>query len=270
MAFLLHDLPSDKVTGTWSATGGTVNPVYPLTNLDDDKPWNPTIYTANPTRLICDHATAKRLDLVSFLHCNFPAGYVPVVARGSVVGTPATTVTVVCAGAAEDSMPPNPFVDLTALAGGGNYRYTWIDLPATATLLSLGLIRLSSTKRFIPDSLSTFRDRDFGAKDREQHPTIEQQTDGGVQLGYSRGTRARWLSGSIRSDASGFAHLETWRRACRGRFKPCLLIPNADVNEALWVKWGSSAETPFDRVHVAPDVYDVPVEWEEVGRGLAP
>ncbi len=42
------------------------------------------------------------------------------------------------------------------------------------------------------------------------------------------------------------------------------------MNEALFVKWGTSAETAVERVYADLGVTDVKVDFEEVGRGLAP
>lgn len=268
---LVYDLPLDQVTGTWSQTGGTVNPLYPLTRLDDGKPWNPTIFTVNPTRLIIAHTGAVRLDMVSFIHCNFPAGYAPVVGRGSAVGTALTTAAISGTGPAEDNQPAQPFADMTSKSGYGNYAYTWIDLPATGTLLSLGMIRLSSTKRQIAGFASNgARNRDWGGSETETHPLIERRTDASTQIGYSRGTRARTVHGSVRCIDAGFANLQSWTRATRGRFSPCLLIPDPTVNEAMWVRWGASADAILKRTTFGPSAYDVPVDWEELGRGLAP
>lgn len=264
MANFLYDLPTDQVAGTWSKTGGTINALYPLTNLVDGDPSNPAWFTANPTRLICDHTSAVRLDLVSFIHCNFPAAYAPVVARGAAVGTAAVSATVVCPGPSADLVPSNPFVDLTALTGYGNYRYTWIDLPSTATLLSLGEIRLTGTKREALQHLG------FNAHLREAHPLLERRTDADTQIGYSRGTRARWVQGTVRTDATGFARLQAWWRASRGRLSPFLLILDATSNEALWVRWGVNAPQVFDQVVLFEGIFDLELEWEEVGRGLRP
>jgi hypothetical protein len=260
----LYDLVSDRVTGTWSMTGGTVNALYPLTNIDDGVPSNPVIYTVNPTRLICDHGTAVRLDLVSFIHCNFPAGYAPTVARGSVVGTALTSAVVTCPGPSEDGVPSNPFVDLTTKVGYANYRYTWIDLPSTSTLLWLGHIRLSSHKREAPQHLG------FSAKTTEKHPYLEHTTDADTQIGYSRGTRARLVKGLVRTDDAGFAWLQSWWRGCRGRLYPFLLILDDTVNEAMWVKWGVTSDVVFERTILFEDVHDLDLGWEEVGRGLRP
>ena len=271
---LLHDLPTDKQTGTWSQTGGVVNSVYPLTNIDDDKPWNPTVFTTNPTSLTIDFATAKRVDVVSFIHCKFDAAAVIHVQMNSTNTWASPTVdgTLVVAGPAEDSMPANPFIDLTAVSGysTGGLRYLNIKIVSgQSSLLSFGNVRISGRKRTITGFTGTQpRDRAIGASDNEGHPLIERPTDAGAQLGYGRGTRARLVSGMIRCRDAGFADLQSWTRASRGRLKPFLLIPDSTINEAIFAKWG--ADGNLQRSTVGPSIHDVPVEWEEVGRGLAP
>lgn len=266
-----YDLPTDKVDGTWSMVGGTVNPLYPLTNIDDGKPWNPVIFTVNPSRLILTHSGAVRLDLGGFFQCNFPAGYAPVLARGNVIGTALTTATLSGAGPAEDDQPAQPFLDMTTKTGYSTYPYTWIDLPVTGTLLSLGMIRLSSNKRQIAGFASTgARNRDWGGSEAETHPLIERRTDAGTQIGYSRGTRARSVHGSVRCIDAGWANLQSWTRATRGRLRPCLLIDDPTVNDAKWVRWGASADAILKRTTFGPSAYDVPVDWDELGRGLPP
>jgi hypothetical protein len=275
---LLYDLPTDKQTGTWAQTGGTVNAVYPLTNIDDDKPWNPTVFTVNPTSLTIDFATAKRVDVVSFIHVKFDAAAVIHVQMNATNtwATPTVDGTLVVVGPAEDSMPANPFIDLTAVSGysTGGFRYLNIKIVSgQSSLLSFGNVRISGRKRTITGFTSTPRNRASGGGDAESHPVMERPTDAGAQLGYSRGTRARWVNGSIRCNDTGFSDLLTWTRSCLGRFKPSLLIPDSSVNEAYFVKWGASADYILQRqtLQTTPtSVHDVPVNWEEVGRGLAP
>lgn len=273
---LLYDLPTDKQTGTWSQTAGTVNSVYPLTNIDDDKPWNPTVFTVNPTSLTIDFATAKRVDVVAFIHCNFDASAVIHVQMNATNtwATPTVDGTLVVAGAAEDSMPANPFIDLTAVSGysTGGFRYLNIKIVSgQVSLLSFGNVRISGRKRTLTGfTSSTPRDRAFGAGDAESHPVMDRPTDAGAQLGYSRGTRARFVSGSIVCNDSGFADMQTWTRSARGRFKPFVLIPDSTTNEALFAKWGNGSDWLFQRTILSRGIHEVPVEWEEVGRGLAP
>lgn len=260
----IYDVPSDKVTGTWSQTGGTVNSLYPLANIDDGKPWNPTVFTANPSRIICDHGTPKRLEFISFYHCNFPATYGLHVQRGNVIGTALQDVAVTCPGPFASGHPSNPYADLSG-TGVGSYQYTWLELPVTATLLSLGLVRLTGTKRSIAGSRLH-----WGIKAPKTFPLIERATDADTQLGYSRGTRARRWSGALMPTDAAFAILDAAFEECLGRLKPFMFVLDPNVNEAAWVKWGPDAAATFLRTYTFLNLNDLPLDLEEVGRGLRP
>lgn len=268
----LYDLPTDRQTGTWSSDG-TVNAVYPLTNIDDAKPWNPVIYSVNPTRITLDMASAKRVDLVPFFHTNFDAGAVIRVQMNAANswGSPSVSATVTIPTVGEDGFPGQPWVDLTGVAGYsvGGYRYLSIAIVSgQSTLLSIGDVRVSSTKRplagvsaGVPASFQRNR------KTSEIHPTINRLTDAGVQLGYSRGTRSERTAGTIITGATGLAQILSWHRTARGSFVPFLLIQDDAVNEAQLVLWDT------DQVAwtlIAVGVYAVDVAWVEVGRGLRP
>ncbi len=273
-AVMFYDLPSDKVTGTWSSDG-TVNSLYPLTNIDDDQPWNPVIFTVNPTFVLLDKGSNTRTDIVSFIHTNFDAGAIIAVkekATNSSWGSPTVTQSLTMTGPAEDDMPANQSSDRTLLSGytTAGLRYLRIEIVSGQTsLLSIGLVRVSSHKRVFSDASTTVRDRDYGAQDREQHPNIERVTDAGTQLGYSRGTRARWASGNLRLDADGYAEYLALKRATRGRSRPSLFVPDPAENEAWFAKWGIP-DTPHQRTWTDYGIFDCPFEVEELGRGLAP
>lgn len=271
---LAYDLPSDQVTGTWSSDG-TVNALYQLTNIDDGKPWNPVVFTVNPTYLLFDKGSAKRTDIVGLIHWGLDAGAVIRVQENAtnIWTSPTMNHEFTAAGPAEDGMPANPFSDRTAVSGYTTTGLRWLRIlivSGQASLLSIGMVRVSSHKRTFSDATTTVRDRNYGAIDREHHPLIERRTDADSQLGYSRGTRARWVSGTIRYDADGFVELRSLLRASRGRSLPFYVIPDPDTNEMVWVKWGTGADTALERNYTDLDVNDVHVDFEEVGRGLAP
>ena len=272
-ATMFYDLPSDKVTGTWSSDG-TVNSLYPLTRIDDDKPWNPVIYTANPTRITCDRGSAKRTDRVSFIHAKWDAGAVVRVQANTSNswGAPLQTVTLTMDRPdAGDSMPANPTTDLTVVSGYNltGLRYLSIQIVSGQTsLLSIGLVRVSSHNRVFSDASTTVRDRDYGAIDRETHPIIKRTTDAGTQIGYSRGTRHRVIAGNIRCDEDGFADLRTMTRTSRGGSRSFLIGPDPDVNEVMFVNWNE--DLPLERTWTDKGVWDVKVQFDELGRGLAP
>lgn len=272
MASIFYDLPSDKVTGTWSSDG-TLNSSYPFANIDDGKPWNPTKYTANPTGILLDMSTPKRVDFVSLIHCNFDVGAVIKIQMNATNSwaSPTVSVTLTIAGPdSGDSMPANPFADLTTAPGytTSGLRYLLVHVVSgQSSLLSLGEVRVSSHKRVLHDDSTSDRDRDYGAVDKEDHPTIKRLTDAGTQVGYSRGTRARWATGNLRLDATGYAEYLAWTRAARGTFKPFAFCPDPTVNE-MW--FAIMTDTPHQRTWTDYNVFDCPFAVEELGRGLAP
>lgn len=263
MADFLYDHPQDKVTGTWSQVGGTVNPLYPLTNIDDGKPSNPVIFTANPSRIVIDLGTPKPCALVSFIHCNFPAGYGIHVQRGSAIGTAAQDVAVTCPGPTSSGHPSNPWSDLTGDAT--SYRYIWFELPATGTLLSLGFIRLSGVKR-----QSTDMNLLWNLVPDKFFPLIEKPTDADVQIGYGRGTRARTVVGQVKPTEPAYAALDDLFEASLGRTLPWAFILDPAVNESMWVRFGTDTTFRLARTRIGPLISSVPVSLEEVGRGLRP
>lgn len=264
MPNLIYDVPTDKVTGTWSQVGGAVNAVYPLTNIDEESPWNPTVFTTNPTRIVCDHGGGgARIEYLAFINCNFPAGLSVHARRGNVLGTATQDVSVTCPGPTASGHTSNPHADLSG-ANVGTYRYTWYDLGASVPLLSLGLIRQVGTKR------SVARNINWRPKGTKKFPNIERATDADTQLGYSRGTRMRGWSTTIQPTDAGFAALDAAYEACLGRHRPFLFIIDPNVNEAMWVKWGTNAEWVFSQSHDFLDLHSLVIDVDELGRGLRP
>lgn len=263
--YLLYDLPGDQVTGTITSDG-TVDAAYPLTNIDDVRPWKPCRFTVNPSFILWDHATPKRIDGVSFIHCGIDSATVQV-KRGNTTAALSMNRTVTIPAATEDNFPSQAWSDLTAdpgYNGSTGYRYTRIEF-SNAALLSLGLIRLSAQLR----QLGTFLQSGVG--DSQMYPGLEFPSEGSVQLGYTLGVRKRNpLAGQfLNISTADFLLLQSWFRSC-GRFSPCLLIPDPTQNDAWWVKWGDSPTWAFARATILNDINSLPAVWEEVGRGMKP
>ncbi len=138
-----YDLPTDQVTGTWTSDG-TVNSLYPLTNIDDNKPWNPVVFTSNPSYLLFDGGSAKRKDTVAFIHVNWDAGAIIHIEENAsnVWTSPTMTSTLTMSGATEDGVPANPWSDRTVLSGYTTSGLRWLRIhliSGQSTLLSIGL-----------------------------------------------------------------------------------------------------------------------------------
>lgn len=263
---LVHDLPTDKVAGTWSSDG-TPDAAYPLTNIDDVRPWKPVKYTSNPSFLLIDFGSAKRVDLVAFIHCNFDTATIHVQMNATNSwGAPTVDRTVTIPAADESGMPGGPFADMTADPGYTTGGLRWLRITtANTALLSLGLVRLVAQARQLTTNIQ------WGHQDQEQYPVLEFASEGSVQLGYALGVRNRMLTAKFDtiSDAT-LALLRSWFRACNGRALPSLLILDPTVNDAWWVKWGDQPTWLFQPTHQFLNLNGVPAIWAEVGRGLKP
>ena len=262
MASLIYDFPSDKQTGTWTSDG-TVDTSYPLTNIDDERPWKPVKFTVNPTRIKCDRGSAKRTDVVSFIHCNFDAGAVIKVQFNATDawGGPTVNQTLTIPAVAEDGQPGNPFIDFTDKAGYTASGLRWLSIEITSgqsTLLSLGLVRVSGLKRQPDPNIA------HDVVKREWHEVLEPIRFG---LGYGLGTRNRQWAGAFRYRTEAqFTSLLSWSRAAYGPWKPFLFILDPSVNESAWVKWdGPLFESTYTYLKQT-----VSIIFNEVLRGLKP
>lgn len=263
---IVFDQPTDQVTGTWS-TDGTVDASYPLTNIDTIYPWKPVKFTVNPSFLLIDFGSAKRVDVVSFIHCNFDTATIHVQMNATNAwGAPTVDRTVTVPAATEDGMPANPWVDMTADPGYSTSGLRWLRITtANTALLSLGLVRLTKTLRQLTATLRPgTRAEDLGL------PVMEFNTYGSVQLGYRIGVRLRPVAGEFLAIATNDALIKSWFLST-GRYFPHLLILDPSVNEAMWMKWGSDPTWRLQRTYAAPGgVRTVAAAWDEYGRGMKP
>lgn len=264
----LFDIVLDKSSGTWTTTG-TMDTAYPIQNAEDTRPWVPAKFTANgasPVIILIDHTTSKTVALVSFIHCNINGAVViKRNATDSGWGTPSQSATAVVTSPGPGGWPTQWWVDMTG-AGYGAYRYTRIEITGQTGLLSLGLIRLTANLRQVGVG---FR---WGGGESSRYNVVEFKTEGSIQLGYSIGTRERKIVGAFAPvlDARYADYLLWWWDAEYGRSNPFLLIPNASVNDAWWVKWGTDATWVFERLRLDKNVNAVPAVFDEVGRGMKP
>lgn len=268
----IHDYPSDKPTsGAWSHDG-VVNALYPITNIDDDQPWNPVKFTTNPSIILRTFPAAQRVDLVLFTNCTFDAGATVTVEMNGANAWPGALVSpVTVPTVGEDGFPGDPFVDVTkngAYLIGGR-QYLAIRISGQTSPLSLGNVRISAVKRTIPTAfLASDVPAGFniGRAVDEDHPIVRHRTMAGVLVGVSRGTRYEASNGSITCGEAGWSALRSLERAAFGGLNPFTLIPNDAINEGSLVVFTEK----LSRRSLAPGAYEVPIAWEPIARGLRP
>jgi hypothetical protein len=105
-----------------------------------------------------------------------------------------------------------------------------------------------------------------GLQFEEQQPNITIPTFYQAKIKYERGIRIRSWKGVSRKDADRTALLDLWA-AAKGQIDPWLLIPDASVNDALWVQFKNDKISEGVLEH---SVSDLVIEVEELGMGQAP
>ena len=81
---------------------------------------------------------------------------------------------------------------------------------------------------------------------------------------YNRAVRQRTLRGTaIRDDARSILQLNA--ASAQGRIYPFVVVPDEDVNSALWVRW---SDTTFRYLRSASTVSTTEVVLEELVNGL--
>jgi hypothetical protein len=138
-----YALPSDLLgsAATVTATGGTVDADYPLTNLADQRPTEVCRFTtATQVRIVWDFGSATPVDGFLLVMHNLPAGTVVTLAGNptDAWGAPAVTATVTVL-PWENGLPVNVAKDVSATAfASTGYRFVSALFPAQAADHALG------------------------------------------------------------------------------------------------------------------------------------
>jgi hypothetical protein len=128
--------------------------------------------------------------------------------------------------APEDGLRLDPWIDLRGLANGTST--TWNAALTAGSAAALGEFILVSALRELEVLFTPSPSED------EWHPDIHHETDGGVDLLYGIGVRAR--SGTLSVRGTGVrAALLSLQRAQMGRVRPWIFIPNESLNDAMFV-----------------------------------
>jgi len=263
MAKLLFNHPSDNIIGnaTLSLPTGTADAAYPLANIRDGDPALPFKATGTSIRIVFDFGSAVSLGLVALIHQNF-TGSPNLRWQGHTAdswGTPDIDLAIATPSTDEDGYINNPFVDVTGQAA--KRYWSLVNNSANGANVIIGEIWIGSTSR------TPAHNHNWGFSDTEHRRIDVQRTAADVEFRYDRGSRRRRLSSEIHTSDAGFSTLRSWCRACRGRARNTLLIPDPDVNSALFVRW-ENGEADFDRRGEFLDHNVLPVSWIEISPGL--
>lgn len=265
MGRVLYGHYSDNVAplATASVGAGSADPDYPATNLNDLVVARPAQLSTTTGAFVFSFLAAQRVDLVALPHHNLSAGLeVRIQANPTDTwGAPAFNRPITIPPYRKDGLPPGAWLNLTTQAGYdvGGWQYWRVAIVGVNHApVKLTEVVLLSTIRTLNPNIS------WGARRPERRPLIENETDYGVQTVYDLGVTHRQLEGDIDTTDAGLAAVSDWWQDCRGRARPCLLIPDESVNDAWFVRWA----TELDPTLVITDRNTIPVGFKEISKGL--
>jgi hypothetical protein len=255
----------DNVAPLSTVTASAEDPAYLAVNLIDRNPGKPAKLTTTSGYWLGDFGEggAQVISAVALWKHNFDPGLEVLFQANDTDAwaDPALSVAIPIPALPEDDYPFDPWVDLRDAVGFDPYLgYRYWRLVVTGTNsepVAVGDLWLSSELRelrYLQDPVDV----------EEEHPVIEHRTDFKVSLIYDRGVRLRALSAEGFCDASEEAALWSWYRACRGRARVGLLLPNDQVNDAWFMRFPEGSLM----THAQCDQRTFSFKALEVGKGL--
>lgn len=250
----LYARPSDLLASISSltVTAGTVNSLFPLANIRDGKSYN--VFKASTTTLTlrAQFSSAKTFQGIALHNHNLPA-----TASITVTNAAGFSNALAVAAVPDDGHRLDPWDDYRGLPNTSSDDWS-IAITNCTSPIAIGELALVETWRTLPIQ--------WGLTDDEAHPTIMHDTDAGVKLRYSRGTRSRpSFRGMVTRDAAA-TDLLNLQRSARGAFSQFPLIKRTDENDARWVDLSTDLRR---RLHVMTNLTRTDVVFEEQQKGLA-
>lgn len=263
MARLIYQLPSDNVAPNVTPVlfSGTADPTYPVTNVISVQPSRPAHFTSHALFLYWDFGDAQRIDLAAIINHNFTAGTTRafLMASPDNLLSPTFTVEFTIPADMSNGLPVCPWIDIVGTYGVTAYRYWGLSIIDNPENLWVGTVWLGALKRSLAVNIH------WGLVPMDDHKVIERSTDYGVPNVFDIGCMVRSIDGVVDTTDAGRDALVDWHRACGGRSRPSLIVPDPALNDALLVRW-ASAKLP--RQMNFRDVNRVNLNWVEESRGL--
>jgi hypothetical protein len=230
---VLIQYPTDNVAPGYATLGvntGSEDADYPAAYLADGRPGRPAKLTTTSGSWVFSFGAAQRIDLVALGAHNLTAATLEGNATNT-WGGPTFSQALTIPPVTADGHSVNAWCDLTAAAGYsvGGFQY-WRLVVTSASACAVGELWLGATRR------QTARGYALGFSIEETQPTITHLTEFLIPLVYALGSRQRRLALSFRATATGALALREWYRAMQGPGQTGLFVPDADVNDAWWVR----------------------------------
>jgi hypothetical protein len=269
-----YALPSDLLgaAATVSATGGTVDADYPLTNLADQRPTEPCRFTtATEVRIVWDWGSATPLEgFLAVMH-NIPAGTVVTLAGNTTNswGAPAVTKAITVL-PWENGLPVNIAADLSATAFlSTGYRYTSLLLPAQADDHAIGTaLWVAEWQDLDRSAIGTVRLSDL------RRPSINTTAYGVIHVVERHVRQRRLRLDFIPTDADRTRIRELLRDAEGVESAWPLVLHNNTVDATedepvYFVTINPSSAEEQEEAWLEPGVAEVTLDVVELQRGLA-
>jgi hypothetical protein len=264
-----YALPSDDLLAAYTPTITTIgspaaeDPAFPITNWLEVKPAKPSKLLSDSGGWDVDFGSAANVAVVALLYHNFDPGLSVLLewdsdpAFSPAVGSQAITIPEWT----EDEWTVSPWIEVT---GSPTYRYWRLSISGSnSQALSLGRPYFGGALRDLTNDVR------WGEVEDEDFKNIEHQTDLDVETIYPIGGKRRRFNGefALRNEAP-YEHAQeliSLHRSSKGRFKPWLLIPDVDVNDAWIVRF---EENRWSRTRETINHNIFPFRVQELARGL--
>lgn len=242
-----------------TVTGSAEDPDYPATNFGIDDPAQPAKLTTTSGSWVWNLGSAKTVRFVTFVHHNLDVISVKWQGNSSDSwGAPPFSQAFTIPAKHENNFRSAPFLDLSGTSPSYQWWRLWIE-GTNGAAIAIGEVWFSTNLRTLSPGIR------WSHVEVEQSPVVEHRTMYGVKTVYDLNVQIRGLKAQTPATDSSLAALRSWRRDCRGPARPCIIVRDSTINEALMVRW-SDEEFSLSRDYV--DFYPIALEWEELSRGL--
>lgn len=268
-----YTLPSDDLldsVGPTITAQGSPDPVdtaYPLTNWDEIRPSKPVKFTTTDVVLLFDFGVAVNIAVFALIYHNLDAGLAVLLEWSSDnFSTTAGSQSITIPTNMDDGSTVSPWIEVT---GSPTYRYWRLSIAQSGSPNSANIyIGRPYFGGALRDLTNDVRWGEVESETQELIPA--QRTDLKVELfpDADLDSKRRSFSGEFYlRDEAPYQHIQEFQsltRSAKGRKKAWLLIPDADVNDAWWVRF----DEQFARTRDTINNNITPFRVTEVSRGL--
>jgi hypothetical protein len=263
-AFGLYALPSDDVAGTATTVTGTAEDVeYPAENLVAptntghlNLPSRPAKLTTTSGYWELEFDSPVAIVGVALIYHNFDAGLDVTIEAGS--GSPLSFSQAITIPAKwENDWTVSPYVLFAGTETHAVWRLSVNE--ANSLPVQVGRLLLLTAIRDLGNDVR------WGVVEEEEQGQIEHATEAGVETLYELFGPRRSFTGELALMNSTASSLITLYRSARNRITPWLLIPDADINDAWFVRF---QEPRWSRTREMIEHNIFPFRVTELSRGL--